>query len=74
MAIAVEVGGDALVVGLIVSGGAEDESAAEDEGLGRGAGAYEGVQLLAVMLREDDGRAKGTWHEEPPCGSDERPD
>jgi len=74
MAVAVEVGGDALVVGPVGGGGAEDESAAEGEGLRCGAGPHEGVQLLAILFREEDGRAERTWHEGPPCDFDEGAD
>lgn len=55
MPIAVELGGDVLVSGLIVLGGPEDESAAEGECLGSGAGLNEGVELSAVLVGEDDG-------------------
>lgn len=55
VAIAVKFGGDVLIVGLVVLGGAEDEAAAEDEGLRSGAGADQRLELAAGLVGEYDG-------------------
>ena len=67
VAVAGEFVGDGLVGRLLGGTGAEDEAAAEGEGLGRSAGADEGLQALACLRGEDDPGAKGTGHERPPC-------
>lgn len=69
MAIAAEVRGDLLIMGPVVIGSAQDKPAAKDEGVGRGACADEGLQLLVGFWGKDDARPEGTWHERPPCGS-----
>src|SRR4051794_10876341 len=43
VAVAVQFGGDDLVGGVVVLGGAQDDATARDKGLGRGAGADEGL-------------------------------
>lgn len=55
VSITVEFGGDVLIVGLVVLGGAEDEAAAEDEGLRSGAGADQRLELAAGLVGEYDG-------------------
>jgi len=55
VSIAVELGGDVLVGGLVVLGSPEDELAAEGECLGSGVGLNQGLQLPAVLLGEEDG-------------------
>jgi hypothetical protein len=51
-----------LLVGEAVRRRAEDEPAAEDQGLWRGTGADQGVQLLLELGGEDDGGREGSWH------------
>ena len=67
MAVAAQFGGDLLVGGLVVVGGAQDDAAAEDQSLGRGAGADEGLELVAEFVGQFDGRAEGTRHGCPPA-------
>ena len=55
VSIAVEFGGDVLVGGSVVLSDAEDESAAESQRLGRGAGLDQCLELFAVLFGEDDG-------------------
>jgi hypothetical protein len=52
---AVKFGGDVQVGGSIVLSGAEKESAAESQRLGRGVGLDKRVHLLTVLFGEDDG-------------------
>ena len=66
VAVAVEFVGQ-LLISEAVSGRAEDEAAAEDQGLWRRAGADEGVQLLLKFGRQHESRCEGTWHERLPC-------
>jgi hypothetical protein len=66
VAIAVELRGDVQVGGLVVGGGAEDDAAAEGEGLGGGAGAGQGLQSGALFGRESDDRGIGERHDGPP--------
>jgi hypothetical protein len=70
VAVAIEAVGDSLVGGVVVSGGGEDEAAAESEGLGSGTGAGEGFELGTGVRVEDDAGREGAWHEEPPCLGD----
>jgi hypothetical protein len=55
MSIAVELLGNGLIGGLIVSGGAKDDAAAEDEGLWGGPSPYERLELPADLA------GQGTW-------------
>jgi hypothetical protein len=48
MAVAVQFVGDLLVGRSVVAGGVEDEAAAKGQGLRRGAGGDEGLELLAL--------------------------
>jgi hypothetical protein len=50
MPITAEVGGDVLVTGPVLVRGPQDESAAEDQGLRGGAGADQGLELLAEFV------------------------
>ena len=55
VAVAVQFGGDVLVGRVVRLGGAQDDAAAEGQGLGRGAGADEGFELAAqVGIQFDD--------------------
>jgi len=65
--VALQFGGDLLIVGLVGGGGAQDEPAAKDQGLGRGPGTNQGLELLAQFRRKHDRRPERTWHERPPC-------
>src|SRR3954466_1018127 len=47
MAVTVQFGGDVLVGGVVRCGGPQDDAAAEDQGLGSGAGADEGFESAA---------------------------
>lgn len=67
VSVAVEFVGHLLVVGAVGGGGAEDDAAAPDQCLRCGEGADKGVQLLLKFRGQYDTRAKGTWHERPPC-------
>jgi hypothetical protein len=67
--VALQFCGDLLVVGLVVGGGAKDEPAAKDQGLGRGAGPDQGLELFVKFGGKDDARPERTWHERPPCCS-----
>jgi hypothetical protein len=67
VSVAVEFGGDGLVGGSVLRGGAEDDAAAEDQGLGRGAGAEKGFELVVRVRGEEKTRAERTWPDQPPC-------
>jgi hypothetical protein len=54
MAITSQFAGDLLVGRPIVACGVEDKAAAEGQGLGRGAGADEGFELLTLVGGEND--------------------
>jgi hypothetical protein len=54
MAVAVQFRSDLLVAGLIGVGGAEDEPAAKDQGLWRGASADQDLELFAKFRGKDD--------------------
>jgi hypothetical protein len=54
MAVAVQFVGDLLVGWPILVGGVEDKAAAKGQGLGRGPGPDEGLELLALLRREND--------------------
>jgi len=45
VAVTAHLAGNVLIGRAVRSGGAQDDAAAEDEGLGRGAGADEGFEL-----------------------------
>jgi hypothetical protein len=72
MAVAAQLGGNLLVGGPIGGGGAEDESAAEDEGLRGRACADERLKLLMQLVGETKRGSEGTWHERPPCNASDR--
>jgi hypothetical protein len=56
VAVAVQKGGDEVVGGVVILRGAQDDAAAEDKSLGRGAGADECLELGAEFgLQFDDG-------------------
>ena len=63
VAVAVQFTSNLLVVGPVVVGRAQDEAAAKDQGLRRGAGPDQGLELLAKFGSKDDRRPKRTWHE-----------
>jgi hypothetical protein len=70
MAVTVQFGGD-LVVGRVVRlGGAQDDAAAENERLGGGPGADEGLELAATSGIQFDDRAEGARHGSPPGQQD----
>jgi hypothetical protein len=54
MAVAAQFVGDLLIGRPVVAGGVEDEAAAKGHGLGRGPGADEGSELLALVRGEND--------------------
>jgi hypothetical protein len=62
VAVAVEFVRELLVGKAVRRRRAEDEPAAEDQGLRRGTGADQGVQLLLEFGGEDDGGREGSWH------------
>jgi len=70
VAVAVQLGGDELVGGFVALGGAQDDAAAEDEGLGGGAGADESLKFGAEFVGQFDGRSEGARHGCPPVGHD----
>ena len=72
VAVAAEFGRNLLVGRPISVGSPQDESAAEDQGLRGGACPDQGLELLAEFIHERDRRAKGTRHEKPPCGGNNR--
>ena len=65
--VAIQLLGELLVGGMVGSGSVEDEAAAESQGLRGGTGANQPLELVAEFGREDDTRAKRTWHDLPPC-------
>jgi hypothetical protein len=69
VAVAAEFGGDALIGGLIRVGNSQHEAAAKDESLWGGASADQHLELLTEFVRQTDRGAKGTRHEQPPCGA-----
>ena len=64
--VAAEFVGDEVVGGLVVVSRAEEDATAEDESLGCGACANEGLELASQISGQINGRAKGTWHDKPP--------
>ena len=66
--VAVQLRGDLLVVGAVGVGSAQEEPAAEGQGLRGGAGAGEGLELLAEFVGEHDWGTEGAWPVQPPCG------
>ena len=60
--IAAEFGGDLEVGGLILSGGPEDQAAAEHQGLGGRAGSNQSLELGALSVREGDRLREGEGH------------
>jgi hypothetical protein len=54
MAVAVQFVGDLLIGRPVVAGGVEDQAAAKGQGLGRGPGGDEGLELLARLRGEND--------------------
>ena len=67
VAVAAKFGGNLLIRGVIGVSGTQDKSAAQDQRLRGGAGADQGLELLAEFVGQTQSRAKGTWHEKPPC-------
>jgi hypothetical protein len=72
VAVAVQFGGELLVVGPVVGRGTKDDVAAKDQGLRCGASPDQGLELLAQFGGKDDPRSERTCHERPPCCSAER--
>jgi hypothetical protein len=62
VAIAVELGGDLEVGGLVPGGGPEDQPAAERQGLGSGPGSNQALELGALSAREGDRLREGEGH------------
>src|SRR5262249_26511349 len=62
VAIAVELSGDLEVGGLIFVGGSKDQAAAEGQGLGRGTGSNQALELGALGVRQRDRLCKGKRH------------
>jgi hypothetical protein len=54
MPVTIQLFGKLLVGGVVAGGGEEDEAAAERQGLGRRAGAGEGMERVAELRREYD--------------------
>jgi hypothetical protein len=69
VAVAVQFGRNLQVGGLVRVGGAQDDAAAEGQGLRRGASAQEGAEAIAHVVGEDDGTGKG--HGKHPCSESE---
>src|SRR5262245_12569869 len=67
MPVAIQLLGDLLVGRVIVGDGVPDEATPEGQGLGRGTGADQGLELVAKIRGEDDARGKRSWHKRPPC-------
>jgi hypothetical protein len=66
VAVAVQRGGDEVVGGVVILRGVQDDAAAQDKSLGRGAGADECLELGAEFgLQFDDG-SEGARHGCPP--------
>jgi hypothetical protein len=72
VAVAVEIGGDVLVVGSVVVGRTKDNATAQDQGVRRGSGPDQCLELQAELRGEDDRRAKRGGHERTPCGPADR--
>ena len=62
VAIAVEFRGDLEIGGPIVVGSAKDQTTAKGQGLGRGTGPYEALELGTLGVRQSDGLGKGKGH------------
>src|SRR5262245_45583423 len=62
VAVAAESGGDLKGGGLVGAGGTQDEATAQDQGLGSGTGAAEGLELAANFGGQLDGRTRRTRH------------
>jgi hypothetical protein len=67
VAIAAEVIGYLLISGLIGVGSAQDQSAAKDERLRRGAGPNQSIQRFTQIRFEHDRGSEWTWHRRHPC-------
>jgi hypothetical protein len=65
--VAVQFAGDLLVGGLVGLGGTQDDATAEGQCLRRGAGAGEGLQLVADLRGQKQTGAKRKRHASPPC-------
>jgi hypothetical protein len=64
--IAAKFAGHFLVGRVVPLGRAQDDTAAENQGLGRGAGTDQGFQLAAKLVLKFDDRAEGARHGRPP--------
>ena len=62
VAIAVELGGDWEVGGLVMVGGSEDQQAAEGQGLGCRTGSHQALELSALSFRQRDHLREGERH------------
>ena len=56
-----------LLVGRVIGGSQQNKAAAKGQGLGCRTGTNERFELLVSVWGENNARAKGTWHERPPC-------
>jgi hypothetical protein len=70
VAIAPQFSGDLEVGRVVVSGGAQDDAAAESESLGGGTRPSKGFELGAKFVSQFDGRSEGARHGCPPVGHD----
>jgi hypothetical protein len=66
VAIEAKLGGNFLVGWVVRLSRAQEDTAAENQGLGRGAGADQGFELGAKFVWQLDDRAEGTRHSRPP--------
>ena len=65
--VAIQLLGQLLIGGVVSGRGVEDEPTAKGQGLGRGASADQGLQLLVEIRGEYDTRGKRPRHDVPPC-------
>jgi len=70
VAVARQLGGDLLVGRLVVSGGEQDDAGAQRQGLWRGAGAGESLELAAQFICEVNAGAERARHGWTPRGRD----
>src|SRR5215471_1614642 len=66
VAIAAEFGGNILIGGVVRGSGAQDDSAAESQGLGCRAGTGQGFESGAQFVWQRDNRTEGARHGSPP--------
>jgi hypothetical protein len=71
VAVAAQFDSDVLVGRVVRFGGAQNETAAESQGLGSGAGTGKRFEFTAKFVLQFDNRAEGARHGSPPCRFDQ---